>query len=105
MIVVTHPDVAAGGADVNAGPAITPTAAGWRSAHHAVAPFVSVQASRKESASRVPKLEGGSGLQVAGERRTGRSKRPTSATMPASTSAESPMNTGRSSHHAAVLSC
>ncbi len=24
MIVVTHPDVAAGGADVNAGPAITP---------------------------------------------------------------------------------
>jgi hypothetical protein len=39
MIVVTHPDVAAGGADVNAGPAITPTAAGWRSAHHAVAPF------------------------------------------------------------------
>jgi len=38
MSVVTRPDVATG-ADVNAGPAITPTAAGWRSAHHAVAPF------------------------------------------------------------------
>jgi hypothetical protein len=38
LFLVLGPDVAAGGADVGAGPAITPTAAGWRSAHHAVAP-------------------------------------------------------------------
>ena len=104
MILLTGPDVAAAGAEIGAGPAITPTAAAgalrtmrW--------PLSSTESPEKESASGAPKLEGGSGPQAADERRTGRSKRPTSATMPPSTKAESPMNTGRSSHQAAVVSC
>jgi hypothetical protein len=104
VILVTGPDESAAGAEIGARPAITPTAAAgalrtmrW--------PLFEFRVSRKESASGAPKLEGGSGPQAADERRTGRSKRPTSATTPASTKAESPMNTGRSSHQAAVVSC